>query len=370
MDFIDLNAQQVRIKKRIDENIAKVLAHGQYINGPEVKELEEKLSEYVNVPYAVGCSNGTVALLISLMAYNIGPGDAVFTTPFTFIATAEVIQLLGATPVFVDIYEKTYNIDVAKLETAVKKVINDNIYTPRGIISVDLFGQPADYQKINALAKDYNLFVLEDAAQSFGATYHGQKACSLAETSATSFYPAKPLGCYGEGGMVFTHSKELYDTLVSIRDHGQGNEKYHNVRIGINGRLDTLQAAILLAKFEIFDDELNLRKNAAKRYDEALRDVVDIPFIKQNISSSWSVYSIMHTKRDSMIKQLKDEGIPTAIYYPIPLHLQKAFSHLGYCNDDFPVSEIVSNNILSIPIHPYLSKEEQDKVIAAITNFS
>ncbi len=271
MQFIDLKYQQQRIKDKIDANIQNVLTHGKYIQGPEVKELEAKLAEYVGVDYAIGVSSGTDALLMPLMAYDVKPGDAIFTVPFTFIATAEVVQLLGATSVFVDIEPDTFNMDVKKLEQEIIKVKNEGKLNPKGIIPVDLFGQPADYDEINAIAKKYGLFVFEDAAQGFGGSYKDKKSCSLADVAATSFFPAKPLGTYGDGGMCFTNNKELYDKLVSIRVHGQGTNKYDNVRVGINGRLDALMAAILLAKFEIFDEEINLRQDVANRYSENLK---------------------------------------------------------------------------------------------------
>jgi UDP-2-acetamido-2-deoxy-ribo-hexuluronate aminotransferase len=366
MDFIDLAAQQSRIREKIEHGIKRVLDHGRYINGPEVRELEERLAEYVGVQYAVGCSSGTDALLMPLMAYDVGPGDAVFTTTFSFIATAEVIQLLGATPVFVDIEPDTFNIDAAKLQEAVEKTLQRGKLKPRGVIPVDLFGQPADYDEIEALAEKYNLFVLEDAAQAFGARYRGRKACSLAGVAATSFFPAKPFGCYGDGGMIFTDSRELHDRLVSIRVHGQGSNKYDNVRIGINGRIDTLQAAVLLAKFDLLDEEIELRQGIARRYSDGLRDSVEVPFIKEFNISAWAQYSIKHQDRDGIQARLNENEIPTAIYYPKPLHLQEAFAHLGYGGGDFPVSESVANEILSLPMHPYLGEDDQDRIIRII----
>ena len=366
MDFIDLAAQQNRIRDKIEQGIRRVLDHGRYINGPEVRELEEKLAEYVGVQYAVGCSSGTDALLMPLMAYDVGPGDAVFTTAFTFIATAEVIQLLRATPVFVDIKPDTFNIDAAKLEESIEKTLKDGNLTPRGIIPVDLFGQPADYDEIQELAEKYDLFVLEDAAQSFGASYRERKACSLTEMAATSFFPAKPFGCYGDGGMIFTDSRDLYDKLVSIRVHGQGENKYDNVRIGINGRIDTIQAAVLLAKFELLDEEIELRQGVARRYSAGLRDSVKVPFIKEFNRSAWAQYSIMHRDRDGIQASLNGNSIPTAIYYHKPLHLQQAFAHLGCGVGDFPVSESVANEILSLPMHPYLGEDDQERIIRII----
>lgn len=367
MQFIDLNAQQKRIRGKIEANIHKVLDHGKYIMGPEIKELEANLAQYCGTQYAIGVASGTDALLIPLMTYEIGPGDAVFTTPFTFIATAEVIRLLGATPVFADIQTDTFNIDPEKLEAAIKKTLDEGKLKPRGIIPVDLFGQTADYDEINAIAKKYDLFLLQDAAQSFGATYRGTKACSHGDVAATSFFPAKPLGCYGDGGMVFTDSKDIYDKVISIRVHGKGANKYDNIRVGVNGRLDTIQAAVLLAKMEIFDEEIQLRQEVAKRYNEGLKNAVTVPVVRDYNLSAWAQYSMLHPERDAVTAKLKEKGIPTAIYYPLPLHQQEAFADLGHKAGDFPLSEKAASEIFSIPMHPYLSKEDQDKIIEAIT---
>jgi len=334
--------------------------------GPEIKELEEKLAQYVGTRYAVGVASGTDALLMLLMTYEIGPGDAVFTTPFTFIATAEVIQLLGATPVFADIQPDTFNIDPAKLEAVIEKTAAEGRLKPRGIIPVDIFGQPADYDAINAIAKKYNLFVLQDAAQSFGASYKGRKACSHGDAAATSFFPAKPLGCYGDGGMVFAHNEATHEKLTSIRVHGKGSNKYNNIRVGINGRLDTIQAAVLLAKLEIFDEEIKLRQEVAGRYGEGLNGAVTVPFVQEWNISAWAQYSVLHPHRETLIDKLKEKGIPTAIYYPLPLHLQEAFLHLGYQTGDFPVSEKTAEEIFSLPMHPYLPREDQDRIIEII----
>ncbi|OQX81480.1 MAG: aminotransferase DegT [Bacteroidetes bacterium 4484_249] len=370
MQFIDLNAQQQRIKDKIDANIQAVLAHGKYIMGPEVKELEQTLAKYVGVDYAVGVASGTDALLMPLMANEIGPGDAIFTVSFTFIATAEVIQLLGGTSVFVDIDPDTFNIDVSKLEEAIIKVKNEGKLNPKGIIPVDLFGQPADYDEINAIARKYGLFVLEDAAQGFGGTYKGKKAGSLADVAGTSFFPAKPLGTYGDGGMCFTNDKDIYEKLLSVRVHGKGTHKYDNARVGINGRLDTLMAAILLPKVEIFAEEIELRQKVAKRYEEGLKDVIKTPFVKEHNISAWAQYSVLHPDREKVMAGLKEEGIPTAIYYPKPLHLQDAFVNLGYKYGDFPVSEKMASEIFSIPMYPYLGEEDQDKIIEAIRKYA
>jgi UDP-2-acetamido-2-deoxy-ribo-hexuluronate aminotransferase len=369
MDFIDLKTQQKAILPAINERLQQVLAHGQYIMGPEVQELEERLSAYVGVKHVVSCSSGTDALLMPLMAYEVGPGDAIFTTPFTFIATAEVIQLLGATPVFVDINPKTFNIDPAALEQAIAG-LSKNPRTaglkPKGIIPVDLFGQPADYDQINALARRHNLFVLEDAAQSFGATYNGRKSCSLADVAATSFFPAKPLGGYGDGGAIFTDDDGLAEVLRSIRNHGQGQDRYENVRIGLNGRLDTLQAAVLLVKLDIFGREAKARREVADRYSKGLRNVVAVPYVDPHCTSIWAQYSVLSDQRQALQDKLKTAGIPTAIYYPLPLHLQGAFEHLGYKSGDFPISEKISGKIFSLPMHPYLKESDQQKIIATI----
>jgi len=366
MQFIDLAAQQKRIRPQIEAGFKKILDHGQYILGPEIGELEERLAAFTGVTYAVAVSSGTDALLMPLMIEKIGPGDAVFTTTFTFIATAEVIQLLGATPVFVDIDPETFNIDPLKLEEVIQRVVSEKKLMPRGIIPVDLFGHPADYRSIQTSADKYGLFVLEDAAQSFGASQNGKKAGALARVGATSFFPAKPLGCYGDGGMIFTDQKKIYEQLLSIRVHGQGADKYTNVRVGINGRMDSLQAAVLLAKMAIFPEEIELRQEVAARYDQMLAGVVKVPKILKENVSAWAQYSVLHPRRDEVIKKLRENGIPTAIYYPIPLHLQEAFAHLGYGKNDFPVAEKIAGEIFSLPMHPYLMSHEQERICTII----
>ncbi len=378
MQFIDLNAQQKRIYDRILNNIREVLNHGQYIMGPEIEELEKALGGYVGTKYAISCSSGTDALLMALMAYGVGRGDAVFTTPFTFVATAEVISLLGATPVFVDIERDTFNIDPDALERAVTALEKKDPgihplpkgyegLTPKGIIPVDLFGQPAEYERINGIAAKEGLFVIEDAAQSFGAEYKGKKACSLAHIGATSFFPAKPLGCYGDGGMVFTDDDSISESLTSVRVHGKGSDKYDNIRVGINGRFDTLQAAILLAKFEIFPEEIGLRQEAARRYNDLLsHESIRTPTVREGSLSAWAQYSLVSEKKDAILSALKKAGIPTAVYYPKPLHLQGAYRYLGHAPGDFPVSEEIAGKIFSLPMHPYLTLGEQKNIADVI----
>ena len=362
MQFIDLAAQQKRIRPQIEAGFKKILDHGQYILGPEIKEIEEKLAAFTGMPHAVSVASGTDALLMPLLAEGIGPGDAVFAPTFTFIATAGAIALTGATPVFVDIDPETFNIDPDKLEEAIQKTIRAKKLVPRGIIPVDLFGQPADYPAIQAIAEKHKLLVLEDAAQSFGAVQNGSKAGALARVAGTSFFPAKPLGGYGDGGMIFTDDAGMHEKLLSIRVHGQGTDKYTNVRVGINGRMDSLQAAVLLAKMTIFPEEIERRQEVAARYDRLLAGAVKTPKILPGNVSAWAQYSVLHPRRDEVIKRLRDNNIPTAVYYPIPLHLQEAFANLGYRQGDFPVAEKIAGEIFSLPMHPYLDRQAQEKI--------
>jgi dTDP-4-amino-4,6-dideoxygalactose transaminase len=371
LQFIDLNVQQSLIKKQIGLNLEKVFGHGRYIMGPEVAELESELSKFVGVEFAIGCSSGTDALLMALMAYNVGPGDIILTSPFTFIATAEVISLLGAKPVFVDIDPITFNIDPVKIDNAVSKTLSAGSEKPAGIIAVDLFGLPADYENINLIADKHDLFVIEDAAQSFGASYKGQQSGSLGDIACTSFFPAKPLGCYGDGGMCFTDDAHLAEILQSIRVHGKGTHKYDNARIGINGRLDTIQAAILNAKFDLFPNEIRLRQKVAHRYHELLGSVPDIilPSVPKRYQSVWAQYSILaksREHREHLQSRLKENDIPTAIYYPKPLHLQTAYRSLGYEAGSFPISEEYAQRIFSIPMHPYLHEKDQAEIAKAL----
>ena len=368
MQFIDLKAQQNRIRKKIEKRIQNVLEHGKYIMGPEVFELEEKLAEYVGVKHCISCSSGTDALLIPLIAKGIGPGYGVLTTPFTFIATAEVIALLGATPIFVDIYSETFNMDPAGIKDAVNHA-NEKRLNPKAIIPVDLFGLPARYRLIEEQAKKFDLLVLEDAAQGFGGAIRGKKAGSFGHAAATSFFPAKPLGCYGDGGAVFTNDDELADIMRSIRIHGDGADKCDNVRLGLNGRLDTIQAAILLEKLAIFDEEIISRNKVADYYSSNINGIIKTPLIPDGYLSSWAQYSVIlpeDLERQSLMNQLKSKDIPSMVYYRIPLHLQNVFNELGYKRGDFPVSENISNSILSLPMHPYLDSEQQNHVLDVI----
>lgn len=376
MEFIDLKAQQDRIRPQIDAAIKGVLDHGNYIMGPEVAELERMLADFVGVRHAIGCSSGTDALLLSLMSYSVGPGDAVFTTPFTFFATCEAIALTGATPVFVDIDLETFNMDVGKLEQAIGELQRGagpgrQRLRPKGIIPVDLFGLPADYDSIMALAEKHGLFVLEDAAQAFGAEYRGRRAPGLAHVGATSFFPAKPLGCYGDGGAVFTDDDHLAAQIRSLLMHGKGTDKYNNVRVGINARLDSLQAAILIEKLRIYPEELNLRREAAERYQAALAPAaVVLPQVPAERKSVWAQYTIRSQDRDALQARLKLEGIPSMVYYVKPTHLLAAMEHLGYRMGDFPNAELAAATVLSLPFHPYLSEADIERVAGAVNRFT
>ena len=365
--FIDLETQQKRIRKPLEQRLKKILDHGQYIMGPEVFELEEKLAEYCGVKHAISCSSGTDALLIPLMAWGIGPGDAVFTTPFTYHATAEVISILGATPVFVDVYEATFNIDCEKLENEIKRVITEGKLKPKAIIPVDLFGLPARYRLIEKIAKKYNLKVLEDAAQSFGGSIGSKKVGSFGDAAATSFYPAKPLGCYGDGGAIFTNNDELAESCRSIRFHGTTEiDRYHSEVIGLNGRLDTLQAAVLLEKLSIFDEELEMRNEVDFNYRKYLNNAQFHPQDYQSAHALFSVVLGSNEKRNDLVSRLSKDKIPSVVYYKFPIHLMRAFEYLGYKNNNFPVSEKLSQSIVSLPIHPYLSIKDINSIIKVI----
>lgn len=366
MEFIDLHAQYLQLRDEINANIQKVLDHGKYIMGPEVFELEDQLADYVGVQHCITCANGTDALQMVLMAWNIKAGDAVFVPSFTFMSTAEVVSLQGATPVFTDIDIKTFNMSAESLEKQIKKVLAEGKLTPKAIIPVDLFGQPADYEQIGQIAQKYNLLVLEDAAQGFGGNINGKMACSFGDAATTSFFPAKPLGCYGDGGAVFTDSDELANLLKSIRIHGKGTEKYDNVRIGLNSRLDTIQAAILLPKLKAFKEyELQKRNEIACRYTEALKGKYTTPFVPNNIKSSWAQYTLLlnnEEERNSLQSKLKEHNIPSMIYYPKPLHLQTCYKDLEYkCR--LINSENASKCVLSLPMSPWMDECDIIKIL-------
>jgi UDP-2-acetamido-2-deoxy-ribo-hexuluronate aminotransferase len=357
IEFIDLKAQQARLKDKIELGIQNVLTHGQYILGPEVSELEEKLAAYVGAKYCISCANGTDALQIVQMAFGIGPGDEVITPGFTYIATAETVAVLGAKPVYVDVNPKTYNLDIEKLEAAI---------TPRtkAIIPVSLYGQCADFDAINAIAAKYNLPVIEDAAQSFGATYKGRKSCNLSTVACTSFFPSKPLGCYGDGGAIFTNDDELAKVIRQIARHGQ-DRRYHHVRVGMNSRLDTLQAAILLPKLEILDDEMQARQRVAETYTKLFNEagVLTTPFIEMHNQSAWAQYTIQVENRADVQEKLKAQGIPTAVHYPIPLNKQPAVADV---NAVLPVGDAVAERVMSLPMHPYLSENSQELIVNSL----
>lgn len=356
IEFIDLKAQQALIKERIDAGIQRVLAHGQYILGPEVSELEERLAAFVGARFCISVANGTDALQIAQMALGIGPGDEVITPGFTYIATAETVALLGAKPVYVDIDPRTYNLDPQLLEAAI---------TPRtkAIIPVSLYGQCADFDAINAIAARHGIPVIEDAAQSFGATYRDKRSCNLTTIACTSFFPSKPLGCYGDGGAIFTNDEELARVLRQIARHGQ-DRRYHHIRVGVNSRLDSLQAAILLPKLEIFPRELELRQAVAGRYAQLLEDAgIAAPFVEPHNQSAWAQYSVQVEGRDQVQERLKAAGVPTAVHYPIPLNRQPAV------RDDLaslPFGDTVAERVMSLPMHPYLDESAQNHVVSTL----
>ena len=372
LEFIDLKTQYSRLQEDMERAVLGVLRSGKYIMGPEVAELEAQLSRFVGVSHCVSCASGTDALVIALMAKGVEGGDAVFTTPFTFVATAEAIANVGATPVFVDIDAATFNIDPSRLEEAIARVGDEGALNPRAIITVDLFGLPADHARINAVAGREGLFVIEDAAQSFGATAGNRRAGSLADIGCTSFFPAKPLGCYGDGGALFTDDDEMADVLRSIRVHGQGTHKYDNIRLGVAGRLDTVQAAILLVKLKIFESELAARQRVAESYSSIIRDAgvpVEVPAIPDGFSSAWAQYSVLAesaSERERLMARLAAAGMPSAIYYPKPLHLQQAFAYLGHRAGDFPLSEDAASRIFALPMHPYLEEATLAEVVSAL----
>jgi UDP-2-acetamido-2-deoxy-ribo-hexuluronate aminotransferase len=365
--FIDVAAQRRRLGRAVDDAIARVLGHCQFILGPEVRELEAKLAEFCGARHVVTCASGTDALIMVLMARGIGPGDAVICPSFTFTATAEVVVLVGATPVFADVEEGSFNIDSASLQRACAAAREAGL-RPKAVIPVDLFGQPADYDRIMPVAEAENLFVLDDAAQAFGATYKNRRLGVLAPATATSFFPAKPLGCYGDGGAVTTDDDELAQVIRSLRAHGEGSGKYDCVRIGINGRLDTIQAAVLMEKLKIFPEEMLARERIARRYSTGLTDVAAVPKLAPGSSSVWAQYTIRlpSGRRDELAATLKMEGIPTAIHYPVPLHRQQPYQHFPIAAGGAPVSERLAEEVISLPMHAYLDEVTQDRIIGAV----
>jgi len=364
--FIDLQAQRRRIAPEIDRAVAAAVEGGQWIMGPQVRALEEQLAEFAGVKHCVACANGTDALMIVLRAWNIGAGDAVFVPAFTFAASAEVVALVGATPVFVDVLEDTYNIDPRALEGAIAMVRGEGKVRPRAVMPVDLFGQAADYRDIEPIVARAGLKLLVDTAQAFGATLDGRQTAAIGDAAATSFFPAKPLGCYGDGGATFTNDDGLAELLRSIRVHGQGSDKYENVRIGVNSRLDTIQAAILIEKLRIFPEEIEMRERVARRYTEAFRrsNRVRPPHVMEGAQSTWAQYTVQVPDRDKLAADLKAAGIPTAIYYPTPLSHQKGYVHFPSAGT--PVSDHLSKHVISLPMHPYLDEATQDRIIAAV----
>ena len=357
--FVDMAAQQASIKDELDKRLADVLSSGKFILGPEVKELEEKLANYVGTKYCITCASGTDALQIALMALNIGAGDEVITTAFTYIATGEVIAQVGATPVFVDIDPVTYNIDPSKIEAA----ITDKT---KAIIPVSLYGQCADFVEINAIAEKYNLAVIEDGAQSFGATYKGKRSCGLSTIGCTSFFPTKPLGCYGDGGAIFTDDEKLAKAMDQIHRHGQ-DRRYHHIRMGLNSRLDTLQAAVLLAKMMKFDEEIKRREEVGKRYTSLFKDIkgIETPVVKDDNTCVYAQYTIIVENRDELQVKLKEKGIPTAVHYPIPLNKQPIFENMSHVGE-IPYAEYVAEHVISLPMSAWLKDEDMDYIVATI----
>jgi len=356
IEFIDLKTQQALIKDKIDANIQRVLAHGQYILGPEVAELEEKLAAFVGAKYCITVANGTDALQIAQMALGVGPGDEVITPGFTYIATAETVALLGAKPVYVDVDPRTYNLDPRLLEAVITA-------RTKAIIPVSLYGQCADFDAINAIAARHGIPVIEDAAQSFGATYKGKRSCNLTTIACTSFFPSKPLGCYGDGGAIFTNDEELATVMRQIARHGQ-DRRYHHIRVGVNSRLDTLQAAILLPKLEIFENEIAQRQQVALQYGRLLGAAqIATPFVEPDNVSAWAQYTVQVDNRDALQQELKSTGIPTAVHYPIPLNKQPAVADV---TANLPVGDAIAQQVMSLPMHPYMAIEDQEKIVAAL----
>jgi dTDP-4-amino-4,6-dideoxygalactose transaminase len=381
--FIDLAAQQRRIRDRIDAAIARVLDHGGYVMGPEVREFEQKLAAFGRSKLALSCANGTDALALPLMAWDVGPGDAVFCPSFTFTATPEVVPWVGAEPVFVDITSDTYNIDPAKLEAAIEGVKAEGRLNPKVVIAVDLFGQPADYPKIREICDRHGLKLISDSAQGFGCTLNGRRPIHWADATSTSFFPAKPLGCYGDGGAVLTNDQALWDRMDSFSVHGKAvaedlqgrtfehEAKYLNARIGMNSRLDTLQAAILIEKLAIFEEEIALRQTVADRYAQGLDgSVLSVPAVIDGGVSVWAQYVIEHRDRDGLSAHLRSQGVPTAVYYPVPMHQQQPYSHFPQGAGGLPVTEAKAQTVLALPMHPYLDEATQGRIIDAIRAYN
>ena len=363
--FIDLAAQQRRLQPRIDAAIARVLAHGRYIMGPEVAELERRLAEFSGARHAIACSSGTDALALALMAEGIGRGDAVLVPSFTFAASAEVVAWLGAEPVFLDVLPDTFDLDPAGIEAGIVAARARGL-TPRVLMAVDLFGQPADYDVIEPICAALGLTLVVDAAQSFGADYRGRRAGCIGRMATTSFFPAKPLGCYGDGGAVFTDDDDLAEVVRSLRVHGKGRDKYDNVRIGMNGRLDTLQAAILIEKLAVFADEIAARQAIAERYAQGLGDLVTVPRVVEGATSVWAQYTVQVADRDGVAARLKAAGVPSAVYYPKPLHRQTAYRGFAVAGNGLPVCDALARRVLSLPMHPYLEATTQAHIVAAV----
>ncbi|MBO4747474.1 MAG: DegT/DnrJ/EryC1/StrS aminotransferase family protein [Clostridiales bacterium] len=370
MNFIDLGRQYECIKEKVDAGIKNVVESQHYIMGPEVKELEDQLAKFAGRKYCLTCSSGTEALIIPLMAYNLTKDDAVFVPSFTFFASAESINLAGATPVFVD-SDRTFNMDPESLKREIARVKAEGKLNPKGLIIVDLFGRSADYDKLLPIAEENGLFVLEDAAQGFGGSLRGKRNGSFGDVSATSFFPAKPLGCYGDGGAIFTDDEDLYNLMHSIRVHGQGSDKYDNVRLGLNGRMDTIQCAVVLAKLTVFDDELKARQDVADWYDKYLDASFDRPLRDEEYFSAWAQYTVLakdEEQRSKIVAGMKEKDIPVMIYYPIPLHQQTAYKNLGYGDVSLPYCESVAKRVFSLPMHPYLKEEEVKQICEALNS--
>lgn len=361
IQFIDLQAQRLRIETEINQAVQRVIEGGQYIMGPEIEKLEADLSEFCGAKHTITCSSGTDALMLVLMANNIGIGDAVFVPSFTFAATAEVVALVGATPIFIDSDETSYNMAIESLKAGYDLADRHGVI-PRAVIAVDLFGQPADYDAIEPFCREKDLLLIDDAAQGFGGVYKGRNIGTIGQATATSFFPAKPLGCYGDGGAIMTDDADLAEKLISLRFHGKGSHKYDNTRIGMNGRMDTLQAAIVIEKLKIFADEIEKRQTVANRYNEGLKDICVIPYIEEGCTSAWAQYTIRVPNRDMVTAKLKEVGVPTAVYYPLPLHQQTAYKNFPNAGN-MSVCEKAAQEVLSLPMHPYMDEETQAYII-------